>query len=582
MENKEIARLFSEIADLLEIKGANSFRIRSYRNAALVIEGFPESFKKLLEKGADSLKGIPGVGESIREKITEILVTGECSFHENLLKELPAGILDILKINGVGPKKASEFYRLLGIGSVDELEKAAAAGGLRELPGMGVKSEEKILHAIKSFKSIAGRFNLAVAWAEASVLVEFLGGLAGVEDVAVAGSLRRWRESIGDIDILVACEDSPPLMKAFTRRRDVEEVVMTGPTKSTVILNGGFHVDLRVVEKASFGAALQYFTGSKAHNIALRERARKMGLKINEYGVFDAKGASVAGATEEEVYRAVGLPSMPPELRENTGEIEAAEMGTLPEALEVTHIRGDLHSHTRRSDGSATIDEMALAAMERGYEYLAITDHSRSLSVANGLDTKRVLLEMEAIETFNENMQMGGNPFRLLKGTEVDIRSDGSLDHPDELLSEMECVVGAVHSGFTMDGAAMTKRVIKAISTGRIDILAHPTGRLISRRPPYELDMEAVMEAASEFNVALELNSHPERLDLKDSHLRLAVEMGVKVSISTDSHAVSQLSNIVFGLHMARRGWLTPKNVLNTMGLRELQAFLSTRREAHD
>lgn len=303
-----------------------------------------------------------------------------------------------------------------------------------------------------------------------------------------------------------------------------------------------------------------------------------MNLKINEYGVFDIEGSLVAGATEEDVYRAVGLPLIIPELRENTGEIEAAEEGTLPLVLEITDIKGDLHCHTRHSDGSASIDEMALAAMERGYEYLAITDHSRSLVVANGLDTTRVLREMEEIETFNESMQMQGNPFRLLKGTEVDIRGDGSLDHPPELLMEMDCVVGAVHSGFSMDSTAMTERIIKAMSTGRIDILAHPTGRLISSRPPYEMDMELVLEAAARFNVALELNAHSERLDLKDGHLRLAKEMGLKIAVSTDSHSTGQLGNMVFGLHMARRGWLEPENILNTMGLKDLKAFLGERR----
>ncbi len=577
MENNEIARRLHEIADLLEIKGANPFRIRSYRNAALVVEGYPESFKRLLEKGPDALKGIPGIGESIREKIVEMLATGKCSFHETLVKELPEGILDILKIQGVGPKKTSEFYRLLGIGSVAELERAAAAGRIRELPGMGEKSEAKLLNAIKALKSLAGRFNLAAAWAEAAELVEFISGLAGVEDVAVAGSLRRWQESIGDIDILAASEHSTPIMRAFTTRSDVEEVLMEGQTRSTVLLKSGFHVDLRVVKKSSFGAAWQYFTGSKAHNVALRERARKMGLKINEYGVFDKTGFSIAGATEEDVYSAVGLPWIPPEIRDNSGEIEAAVEGRLPKLLEVTDIRGDLHSHSRRSDGSATIDEMARAAMERGYEYLAVTDHSKALGVANGLDTRRVRAEMEAIDSFNEAMQMGGNPFRLLKGTEVDIRADGTLDHPHELLEELDCVVAAVHSGFSMDSAAMTERIIKAIQTGRVDILAHPTGRLISSRSAYAVDMEAVMDAALEFNVAMELNSCPERLDLKDSHLRLAVKKGLKICISTDSHSTGQLSNIVFGLHTARRGWLEPENVLNTMGLKELSAYIASR-----
>jgi len=578
MDNKEIAKNLDEIADLLEIKGANPFRIRSYRNAALVIEGFPESFKKLLERGPDALKGIPGIGESIREKIIELLATGRCSFHENLLEELPAGILDILKLNGVGPKKASEFYRLLGIGSVEELESAALAGGLRELPGMGVKSEEKILRAIENFKKISGRFNLALARHEAASIMDYLQGNGSVLEVAAAGSLRRWCESIGDIDILASCSHPKALMKVFTAHPDVKDVLMHGPTRSTVLLESGFQVDLRVVKKKSFGAAMQYFTGSKAHNIALRERARKMGLKINEYGVFDKTGASKAGATEEDVYRAVGLPFIAPELRENTGEIEAALKDALPPVLELTHIKGDLHAHTVESDGAATMEEMAAAAMELGYEYLAITDHSKALGVAHGLDTKRATRELEAIDLFNEKTQMAGEAFRLLKGAEVDILANGTLDHPPELLEGMDCVVGAIHSGFTMTEARMTDRIIKAMSTGLIDVLAHPTGRLISRRPPYDMDMKAVMEAAVEYKVALELNSCSERLDLKDSHLRLAKELGIPVAISTDAHSTEQLSNMVFGVHTARRGWLGPANVINTQSLDDILAFLSARR----
>lgn len=578
MENNEIASNFEEIADLLEIKGANPFRIRSYRNAALVIEGYPESFRRLVERGPDALKGISGIGESIREKIVELISTGKCGFHENLLKELPPGILDILKLNGVGPKKTSEFYRLLGIGSVDELERVALAKGLRELPGMGEKSEAKILRAIENFRKISGRFNLAVAYSEALELTDFIGNVTGVDEVAIAGSLRRWCESIGDIDILASCSNAEALMKAFASFTDVSEVLMQGPTKSTVLLGSGFQVDLRVVKKESFGAALQYFTGSKAHNIALRERARKMGLKINEYGVFDKAGVSLAGATEEGVYRAVGLPMMIPELRENTGEIEAALEGTLPPVLELTQIRGDLHAHTVESDGSATLEEMATAAMRRGYEYLAVTDHSKALGVANGLDTKRARRVMASIDSFNERMQMSGSAFRLLKGTEVDILADGSLDHPPELLADMDCVVGSIHSGFTMTEARMTERIIRAMSTGLIDILAHPTGRLISRRPPYDVDMEAVMEAALEYKVTLELNSCTERLDLKDSHLRLAKELGLLVAISTDAHSTGQLSNMVFGLHTAARGWLGPENIINTLGLAELTALIKARR----
>ncbi len=578
MENSEIARQLSEIADLLEIKGANPFRIRSYRNAALVVEGYPISFKRLLEKGPEALKGIPGIGESIREKIIEMVETGHCTFHDNLVKELPPGILDILKLSGVGPKKTAEFYKFLGIGSVEELRKAAVEGKLRELPGMGPKSEEKILRAIESFQKMDGRRNLANAWAEAAAMEEFIGSIKGVQKVAVAGSLRRWKESIGDMDILAACTTPASLMKAFTAHPDAAEVVMHGSTKSTIVLKSGFQVDLRVVKKKAFGAALQYFTGSKAHNITMREMARKMGLKINEYGVFDKKGRSVAGATEEEVYKALGLPLMIPEIRENTGEFEAAGKGRLPVVLDFSHIRGDLHSHTKESDGADTLEDMAAAAMDLGYEYLAVTDHSRALGVANGLDARRVTKQMDEIDAFNEKMKEAGKTFRLLKGAEVDILADGSLDHGAEILSRMDCVVGSIHSGFSMKEGRMTDRIIKALATGLVDILAHPTGRLIAVRPPYDVNMDALMEAAAEYNVCLELNSCPERLDLKDSHLRLAKERGVLVAISTDAHSTMQLQNMIFGIHTARRGWLEPENILNNMNLQDLTAFLRTRK----
>ncbi len=578
MENSEIARQFNEIADLLEIKGANPFRIRSYRNAALVIEGYPISFKRLLEKGPEALKGIPGIGESIREKIIEMLETGHCTFHDNLVRELPPGILDILRLSGVGPKKTAEFYKFLGIGSVEELRRAALDGKLRELPGMGPKSEEKILRAIESFQKMDGRRNLAQAWSEAAAMEDFIARVRGVQKVAVAGSLRRWKESIGDMDILAACTNPLSLMKAFTSHPDAAEVLMHGSTKSTIVLKSGFQVDLRVVEKKAFGAALQYFTGSKAHNITMREKARKQGLKINEYGVFDKRGRVLACATEEDVYKAVGLPLMIPEIRENTGEFEAAEKGGLPVVLGFEHIKGDLHAHTKESDGADTLEDMAAAAMELGYEYLAITDHSRALGVANGLDAHRVTRQMEEIDAFNRKMKKAGKDFRLLKGAEVDILADGSLDHGAEILARMDCVVGSIHSGFSMKEARMTERIIKALSTGLVDILAHPTGRLIAVRPPYDVNMDALMEAAAEYNVCLELNSCPERLDLKDSHLRLAKERGIMVALSTDAHSTLQLQNMIFGIHMARRGWIEPRNILNAMDLRALTNFLSARK----
>lgn len=581
MENAEIAGVFNEIADLLEIKGENPFRIRSYRNAALVVEGWPESFRTLFEKGAENLDGIPGIGASIREKIIEMLTTGSCKFHDEIVKEFPPGIFDILKLSGVGPKKAALFYNKLGIGTVDGLEKAVNAGALQGLAGMGKKSEQKILKAIKDFRALSGRFNLSIAIPCATALMDYLKKTEGVQRVEAAGSLRRWKESVGDLDILAVSSDPDHVMGAFTAHPEVRDIVSKGRAKSTVILRAGLQVDLRVIEEESFGAALQYFTGSKAHNIVLRDRAKRRGLKISEYGVFTVKSGGekrIAGRTEEEVYKAVGLKWIPPELRENTGEIEAAGQGSLPVQIEVSDIRGDLHTHTDESDGADSLEEMAKEAMKRGYEYLAITDHSKAVGIAHGLDAKRALRQIKAIDAYNEKLKKAGKKFRLLKGSEVDIRADGSLDHPAEVLDGLDCVVASIHSGFTMERERMTARIIKAIRSGKINIIAHPTGRLIGAREPFEVDMEEVMDEAEKYGVALELNSYPDRLDLKDSHLRLAREKGIPVAVSTDSHSRRHFDNLLFGIHTARRGWLEKKDILNTRTLKELMSFLEKKR----
>jgi DNA polymerase (family 10) len=492
MENSELAEIFYEIADLLEVKGENPFRIRSYRNAGAAIEGTGESLKTVVQTlGDEALEAIPGIGKSIRGKIVELLKTGRLAFLDKLLDELPAGILEILRISGIGPKKTALLYGKLGIGSVDELEKAVLAGRLRKLPGFAELTERKILKGIKDLKAFSGRFLLSRGVEYAETFVDLLLRVPGVIDVVPAGSLRRWRESIGDVDILATCTDPAPVMDAFVSHPDVSDVVSKGSTKSTVILAGGLQVDLRVLDSESFGAALQYFTGSKTHNVALRDRAKRMGLKISEYGVF--KGDKrVGGSTEEEVYRSVGLPWILPELRENRGEIEAAEEGRLPAPLVLKDIRGDLHAHTTESDGHDGIKEMADAAIALGYAYLAVTDHSKSLTVAHGLDAKRLLGQIKAVDAYNAKLAKSGKRFRLLKGAEVDIRSDGTLDHPDDLLERLDCVVGAVHSGFNMAEEDMTARVIRAIRSGRLNILAHPTGRLIGARPPYKIRMEEV------------------------------------------------------------------------------------------
>ncbi len=575
MENREIARVFSEIADLLEIKGDNPFRIRSYRNAAEAIEGLPESLKALYEKGEEGLKGIHAIGEGIREKIIELLATGRCAAHQELLIEFPKGILDVLKVGGIGPRKAYHLYKELGIAGIDGLEKAARQGRLRSLAGFGQRSEEKILKAVKGLKAASGRFRLLDAMLCADSFIRRIKKVPGVAEAVAAGSLRRWKESIGDVDILCSCKDPGVVMDAFVNHPEVGETAAKGETRSTVVLKTGLQVDLRVVEERCFGAALQYFTGSKAHNIALRDRAKKMGLKVSEYGVFRERGGRrVAGRTEEEVYEAIGLPWIRPELRENMGEFDAALEGRLPEELKASHIKGDLHVHSSESDGNSTIEDMAEAAMRMGYEYIAITDHSKAVGIAHGLDEKRLLAEIRAIDELNARLKKRGADFRVLKGAEVDIRGDGTLDHPASALDKLDCVVAAIHSGFGMARDAMTARIVKAIGTGKVNVLAHPTGRLVGAREPYEVDMERVMDEAKKHSVCLELNSFPERLDLNDAHLRLAKERGLKVAVSTDAHSPAHLGNIVFGVHTAMRGWLERKDIINTRPLRDVMKML--------
>jgi len=580
MENSEIARVFFEIADLLEMKGGDLFRVRSYRNAAMVADGLPESLRSLYEeRGAEGLKGIPGIGESTRAKIVEMLETGDCALHRELLTEMPSGMLEILKVSGVGPKKAAVIHEKLGVNTIDELEKAASGGRIQELPGFGQLSEKKILRGIRDLKSRKQAFKLSFVAPVARSFVAWLSKVPGIIDIVPAGSFRRWKETVGDLDILTTGPDPSAVMDRFVEYPEVREVVSKGETKSTVVLRSGLQVDIRVLEKDSFGAALQYFTGSKAHNVAIRDRAKRMGLKISEYGVFGDDGGRVAGRTEEEVYAAVGLPWIPPELREMRGEIEAAERGRLPVPLMREDLRGDLHVHTRESDGTFTLEQMAEAAMRLGYEYMAITDHSKAVGIARGLDEARITAQMDAIDAFNAVLRKRKKKFTVLKSSEVDIRTDGTLDHPEEVLMRLDIVVASVHSGFNMSMEEMTRRVVKALRTGHVDILGHPTGRLLGEREPYQMDMAKVMAEAKKLGAALELNSYPDRLDLSDAHCLLAKEKGVLVAISTDSHSIHHLQNIEYGIRTARRGWLEKKDVLNTMPTRELMKFLRGRRE---
>jgi len=578
MENVEIAGIFNEIADLLEMKGGDRFRIRSYRNAANIIEGMAQSLRVLFEAGAKGLEHIPGVGKGTREKIIEMLTTGACAFHDELLKELPPGIFDILKVSGVGPKKAMLLYKELGISDLDALEQAAAEHKLHTLPGIGEKTEQNLLKAIRDLKVVSASFSQNTGHAYAESIMARLKRAPGVSGVEAAGSLRRSKDTIRDIDIICITDRPEDAMHSFITHPDVKEVVAHGDTKSSVRLRNGMQADLRVLDEASYGSGLIYFTGSKAHNVALRDMAKRKGLKLNEYGVFKEPGdVRVAGATEEEVYRSVGLPWIPPELRENRGEIEAALAGGLPQLVEVSDIRGDLHSHTTESDGLSSLGQMAEAAMARGYAYLAITDHSKAIGIAHGLDEKRLLAQIDAVDAYNEKLKKAGKKFRLLKGAEVDIRADGSLDHTDDILARLDCVVAAIHSVFNMPKDVMTARIIKGIRGGRVNILAHPTGRLIGVREPYALDMEAVMNEAASHGTSLELNSYPERLDLSDVHCRMAKEKGILVAISTDAHATAHMGNIIYGVMGARRGWLGRDDVLNTRGLDDLMKILRRR-----
>ncbi len=577
MENSEIARILNEIADLLEIKGDNPFRIRSYRNAALTIENLPFHLETMVREDESRLDEIPRIGKGLHEKIVEIVNTGRCRYHEDLLKEIPHSLLDLLRISGLGPKKVQTLWKELGVTNIDDLERVLKAGLIKKLPGMGAKTEEKILRSLEEFKKRMGRFKLATALTYAQALVSYLRELDGIYQVEPAGSLRRRKDTIGDIDILVTCRKGVPVMERFVNYREVREVLAKGDTKSSVILKCGIQTDLRVLSKESFGAALHYFTGSKNHNIAIRERARKRGLKISEYGIFrEDTGERIGGEREEDVFRSVGLPFIAPELRENRGEIEAAEEGRLPKLIELRDIKGDLQIHTRESDGANTIEEMAASALEMGYQYIAITEHSKAVSVAKGLDEGRVLEHMKRIEEVDRRFKEKG--LRVLKGIEVDILPSGDLDLDGEVLKRLDIVVGAVHSKFNMTKEEMTERVIRAIETGLIDILAHPTGRLIGEREPYPIDMERVMDVAKRFGVIMELNAYPDRLDLNDIHCKLAKDKGVMVAISTDSHNRMHLWNMKYGIYTARRGWLEKEDVLNTRSYTDLLKVIEERR----
>ena len=568
VHNADIAAIFEEIAELLEIEDANPFRVRAYHNAARTVQGLGEDVSALVARG-DNLEKLPGIGKALAEKMEEIIATGHCQALEKLRRKSGAGVTELLHIPGLGPKRVAALYHELDIHNTEQLLRAVKDHRVSQLPGFGTKTEQHLLEMLQAHIQQEKRIKLAVAAQYADSLVSYLKECEQVHEVVVAGSFRRFKDTVGDLDILVTAVDSSPVMSHFARYDEVQDVLSSGNTRATAILRSGLQVDLRVVAQKSFGAALHYFTGSKAHNIAIRRRAQKRGLKINEYGVFKAD-KYLAGETEAAVYRAVGLPYIPPELRENRGEIEAAAKKRLPKLVAIDDIKGDLHMHTRATDGQGTLEQMAAAAKARGMKYIAVTEHSKHLTVAHGLDEKRLLKQVDAIDSLNEKLR----GITILKGIEVDILADGSLDLADDVLGKLDLVIGAVHSHFNLSRKQQTLRILRAMDHPHFTLLAHPTGRLLDRREPYDVDMARIIEHARERGCFLELNCHPERLDLLDTHCMLAREAGVLISINTDAHSIADLDNLRYGVGQARRGWLEAKDVLNTRPSRELKKLL--------
>lgn len=568
VHNADIAADFDELADLLEIEGANPFRIRAYRNAARTLRDLSGDVTAMLDKGED-LTELPGIGKDLAAKIKEIVETGTAAMLEEHRKTVPATLTELLKIPGIGPKRVKALYHDLGIRTLDQLRKAAQEQRVRGLRGFGEKTEQYLLRHLQVRAGEEKRFKLAIATPYADALIAYLKQSPGVKQVVAAGSYRRAKETIGDLDILVMAVPGSSVMDRFVSYPEVEEVLAQGATKASLRLACKLQVDVRVVPRESYGAALQYFTGSKAHSVALRQMAQRRGLKINEYGVFKGD-RSVAGATEESVYASVGLPWIPPELRENRGEFEAARVGRLPALVELADLKGDLHAHTKATDGQNSMKEMAEAARDRCLEYLAITDHSRRLAMAKGLDSKRLFEQLEEIDRLNETA-IG---ITLLKGIEVDILEDGRLDLPDEDLSRLDLVVGAVHSHFRLSRQQQTERILRAMDHPYFTILAHPTGRLINERVPYDVDMPRVIRHARERGCFLEVNAHPIRLDLTDTDCQAAKEAGVMVSINSDAHSTLDFGNLRYGVGQARRGWIEKQDVLNGRSLHSLRPLL--------
>ncbi len=571
IHNIEIASLFNKIADLLEIEGANPFRIRAYRNAAHVMSGLSSDASELIQKNVD-LTNIPGIGKDLAEKIKIIVATGELPLLKEIELRVPSVLSELLKVEGLGPKRVKVLYQELGVRSLKDLKRVIETGKLLELKGFGEKTQEKIQLGMQHVQEYSQRIKLADAVPIAENLISYLKKCKDVKQIECAGSYRRRKDTVADLDILVAAKESAKIMRHFVSFDEVAEVLSQGSTRGTVRLHSGIQVDLRVVESDSYGSALLYFTGSKSHNIAIRKIAMKKKLKINEYGMFKGK-KSIAGKTEIEMYRQIGLSYIEPELREDRGEIELAMKNSLPKLITLNDIKGDLHCHTNATDGKARIEEIAIKAVELGYEYVAITDHSKHLTAAKGLNQKTLLAQIKLIDRLNEKLKK----IVILKSIELDILEDGSLDLPDAVLKELDFTVCSIHSKFNLSQKKQTERIIRAMDNPYFTILAHPTGRLINQREPYVVDIERIMQAAKERECILELNAQPECMDLDDVHCKMAKEMQIKIAISTDAHDISQLDLMHFGIYQARRGWLEAKDVVNTRSLVKLKEFLRRR-----
>ena len=572
MTNQQLAKIFQTIADLLEIKGENIYKILAYRKAAESLSNLSQAAHELWKQG--KLTEVDGVGKAIAEKIDELLTTGHLAFLEKLEGEVPASLAELLKVPDLGPKKVAFFWKQLGITNLGELEKAAREGRLRGLPGMGEKSEVKIIAGIEALGRRSTRVPLGRAWPFAQELLDYLGKASGVKAVELGGSLRRMRATVGDIDILAAAQDSSQVMEAFITRQDVARVLGKGETKASVEFTHGLQAQLWVHPPEHWGTALVYATGSKDHNVRLREYALKKGFSLSEHSLKREDGSEVFCDTEEEVYKTLGLPWVPAELREDRGEVQAAMSGKLPKLIELKDIQAEIHSHSTWSDGKLTIRDMAAAAHKRGYKLLAVTDHTNSLGITQGMSADDVREQRKEIEALAKEL---GESIHLIQGAEVEIKSDGSLDYPDGVLAELDIVIASLHSSLRQPRDKVTARLIKAMHNPHVDVIGHPTGRLMPDREGADLDMDAVLAAAIETGVALEINAHPARLDLDDVHARRAIEMGIKLSINTDAHSDTDMDLMHFGVSTARRAWVEAEDVINTWSVQKLLKWLKSR-----